>query len=40
MSVEVETQGGVTLVTLRRPDVRNAVDAATAHALHAAFCGL
>ena len=37
MSVEVETQGRVTLVTLRRPDVRNAVDAATAHALHAAF---
>ena len=37
MSVEVETQGGVTLVTLRRPDVRNAVDTATAHALHAAF---
>ena len=37
MSVEVETQGGVTLVTLRRPDVRNAVDAATARALHAAF---
>ena len=37
MSVEVETQGGVTLVTLRRPDVRNAVDAGTAHALHAAF---
>lgn len=37
MSVEVETQGGVTLVTLRRPGVRNAVDAATAHALHAAF---
>ncbi|TWG39013.1 enoyl-CoA hydratase [Acidovorax delafieldii] len=37
MSVEVETQGGVTLVTLRRPDVRNAVDAHTARALHAAF---
>ena len=37
MSVEVETQGGVTLVTLRRPGVRNAVDAGTAHALHAAF---
>ena len=37
MSVEVETQGGVMLVTLRRPGVRNAVDAATAHALHAAF---
>jgi len=37
MSVEVETQSGVTLVTLRRPGVRNAVDAATAHALHAAF---
>lgn len=25
MSVEVETQGRVTLVTLHRPDVRNAV---------------
>ena len=37
MSVEVETQGRVTLVTLRRPDVRNAVDASTAQALHAAF---
>jgi enoyl-CoA hydratase len=37
MSIEVETQGRVTLVTLRRPDVRNAVDAATAQALHAAF---
>lgn len=37
MSVAVETQGGVTLVTLRRPDVRNAVDAHTARALHAAF---
>ncbi len=37
MSVDVETQGRVTLVTLHRPDVRNAVDAATAQALHAAF---
>ena len=37
MSVEVETQGRVTLVTLHRPDVRNAVDATTAQALHAAF---
>ena len=37
MSVEVETQGRVTLVTLHRADVRNAVDAATAQALHAAF---
>ncbi|RQO80512.1 crotonase/enoyl-CoA hydratase family protein [Acidovorax sp. FJL06] len=37
MSVEVETQDRVTLVTLQRPDVRNAVDAATAQALHAAF---
>lgn len=37
MSVEVETQDRVTLVTLHRPDVRNAVDAATAQALHAAF---
>ena len=34
MSVEVETQGRVTLVTLHRPDVRNAVDATTAQALH------
>ena len=30
MSAEVEVQGGVTLVTWRRPDVRNAVDASTA----------
>lgn len=37
MSVTVETQGSVTLVTLHRPDVRNAVDAPTAQALHAAF---
>ncbi len=37
MSVEVQTQGRVTLVTLQRPGVRNAVDAATARALHAAF---
>jgi len=37
MSIQVETQGRVTLVTLHRPDVRNAVDAATAQALHAAF---
>ena len=37
MSVEVETHNRVTLVTLHRTDVRNAVDAATAHALHAAF---
>lgn len=37
MSIEVQTQDRVTLVTLRRPEVRNAVDAATARALHAAF---
>lgn len=37
MTVEVETQGRITLVTIRRPEVRNAVDAATASALHAAF---
>lgn len=37
MSIEVDKQGRVTLVTLRRPQVRNAVDAATARALHAAF---
>ena len=36
-SVRVEQLGEVTLVTLDRPDVRNAVDAATARALHAAF---
>lgn len=30
MSTEVEVQGGVTLVTWRRPGVRNAVDASTA----------
>ncbi len=37
MAIEVEKQGRVTLVTLHRPGVRNAVDAATAQALHAAF---
>lgn len=37
MSVQVQTDNRVTLVTLHRPDVRNAVDAATAQALHAAF---
>lgn len=37
MSVEVQTHNRVTLVTLHRPQVRNAVDAATAEALHAAF---
>ena len=36
-SVEVSHHGEVTLVTLIRPDVRNAVDAPTARALHAAF---
>jgi enoyl-CoA hydratase len=36
-SVEISQHGEVTLVTLNRPDVRNAVDAATARALHAAF---
>jgi enoyl-CoA hydratase len=37
MSIEVQKHDRVTLVTLSRPDVRNAVDAATAQALHAAF---
>ena len=37
MSVQIETEDRVTLVTLHRPDVPNAVDAATARALHAAF---
>ena len=36
-AVTVEKQGPVTVVTLDRPDVRNAVDADTARALHAAF---
>ena len=36
-SVRVERDGAVTVVTLDRPHVRNAVDAATAAALHAAF---
>ncbi len=31
------TAEGITVVTLRRPEVRNAVDARTARALHAAF---
>ncbi len=37
MSVIVEQRGRVTLVSLSRPEVRNAVDAATASALAAAF---
>lgn len=36
-SVEVSQHGPVTLVSLNRPDVRNAVDAATALALYQAF---
>jgi enoyl-CoA hydratase len=36
-SVEISQHGEVTVVTLNRADVRNAVDAATARALHAAF---
>ncbi|MCG2591165.1 crotonase/enoyl-CoA hydratase family protein [Ramlibacter sp. XY19] len=35
--VHTEKQGDVTIVTLARPEVRNAVDAATARELHAAF---
>jgi enoyl-CoA hydratase len=35
--VRVEQQGAVTIVTLERPQVRNAVDAATARALFDAF---
>ncbi len=37
MSVTVTTDGPVTVVTLDRPDTRNAVDRATAEALLAAF---
>ena len=36
-SVSSEVHDGITVVTLNRPDVRNAVDADTARALHAAF---
>jgi len=35
--VDISRRGAVTVVTLERPDVRNAVDAATARALYAAF---
>lgn len=37
MAVRIERDGPVTIVTLERPDVRNAVDADTAVALHEAF---
>ena len=36
-SVHIEKAGPVTVVTLDRPEVRNAVDAGTARALHEAF---
>ena len=36
-SVEITRHGEVTLVTLNRPDVRNAVDSDAARQLHAAF---
>lgn len=36
-TVQIEHHGQVTLVSLSRPDVRNAVDAETASALYAAF---
>jgi len=35
--VSIEKQDGIWIVTLDRPDVRNAVDTPTAQALHAAF---
>ncbi|MEZ4468142.1 MAG: crotonase/enoyl-CoA hydratase family protein [bacterium] len=37
MSVRVDQHGAVTVITLDRPEVKNAVDGPTAHALHAAF---
>ncbi|MDP2015844.1 MAG: crotonase/enoyl-CoA hydratase family protein [Hydrogenophaga sp.] len=37
MAVTTEQQDDVWIVTLDRPEVRNAVDSPTAHALHAAF---
>ena len=40
MSVSVERSGPVTMVTIDRPDRRNAVDPATAAALRAAFAAL
>jgi enoyl-CoA hydratase len=36
-AVTTENQGDIWVVTLSRPEVRNAVDSATAQALHAAF---
>ncbi len=36
-TVQIEKRGPITVVTLVRPDVRNAVDSDTAHALHEAF---
>ena len=36
-SIDVCQHGAIRVVTLNRPDVRNAVDAATARELHAAF---
>jgi enoyl-CoA hydratase/carnithine racemase len=39
-SVTSECIDGITVVTLNRPDVRNAVDADTARDLHAAFLAL
>ena len=36
-SIHIERLGPITVVTLDRPDVRNAVDASTAAALHEAF---
>jgi len=36
-AVTTEKQGDIWIVTLDRPEVRNAVDSPTAHALHAAF---
>ena len=38
-AVRIEKLGQVTVVTLDRPEVRNAVDADTARALHEAFVG-
>jgi enoyl-CoA hydratase len=37
LAVQVETRGAVTVVTLQRPDVRNAVDSDTARLLYEAF---
>ncbi|MEX0285874.1 MAG: enoyl-CoA hydratase-related protein, partial [Paracoccaceae bacterium] len=37
MTVDIQTDNGVTTVSINRPEARNAVDPPTARALYAAF---